>query len=90
MINGSLRERNLFGTGIGVSFQINWSKYNQLYNIGLSNPRIFDSEYSASINVFHSYYKSYYSSGWYSDETTDYVENTTGFDVSVGRNSQMN
>ncbi len=86
MINGSLRERNLFGTGIGVSFQINWSKYNQLYNIGLSNPRIFDSEYSASINVFHSYYKSYYSSGWYSDETTDYVENTTGFNVSVGRN----
>lgn len=86
MINGSLRERNLFGTGIGVSFQINWSKYNQLYNVGLSNPRIFDSEYSASINVFHSYYKSYYSSGWYSNEYTDYIENTTGFNVSVGRN----
>lgn len=86
MINGSLRERNLFGTGIGVSFQINWSKYNQLYNIGLSNPRIFDSEYSASINVFHSYYKSYYGNGWYSNEYTDYIENTTGFNVSVGRN----
>ena len=86
MINGSLRERNLFGTGIGVSFQINWSKYNQLYNVGLSNPRIFDSEYSASINVFHSYYKSYYSTGWYSGEDTDYVENTTGFNISVGRN----
>lgn len=86
MINGSLRERNLFGTGIGVSFQINWSKYNQLYNIGLSNPRIFDSEYSASINVFYSYYKSYYSSGWYSNEYTDYIENTVGFNVSVGRN----
>lgn len=86
MINGSLRERNLFGTGIGVSFQINWSKYNQLYNVGLSNPRIFDSEYSASVNVFHSYYKSYYGSGWYSNEYTDYIENTTGFNVSVGRN----
>ena len=86
MINGSLRERNLFGTGIGVSFQINWSKYNQLYNIGISNPRIFDSEYSASINVFYSYYKSYYSSGWYSNEYTDYIENTVGFNVSVGRN----
>ena len=86
MINGSLRERNLFGTGIGVSFQINWSKYNQLYNFGLSNPRIFDSEYSASFNVFHSYYESYYGSGWYSDENTDYIENTTGFNVSVGRN----
>lgn len=86
MVNGSLRERNLFGTGIGVSFQINWSKYNQLYNVGLSNPRIFDSEYSASVNVFHSYYKSYYSTGWYSNDYTDYVENTTGFNISVGRN----
>ncbi|MGX3010580.1 outer membrane protein assembly factor BamA [Helicobacter sp. 23-1044] len=87
MINGSLRERNLFGTGIGVSFQINWSKYNQLYNVGLSNPRIFDSEYSASINVFHSYYESYYSryDGLYSGDT-NYVENTTGFNIGVGRN----
>lgn len=86
MVNGSLRERNLFGTGIGVSFQINWSKYNQLYNVGLSNPRVWDSEYSLSFNVFHSYYKSYYGSGWYSNEYTDYIENTTGFNVSVGRN----
>lgn len=84
MINASLRERNLFGSGIGVGFQINWSKYNQLYNVSLSNPRILDSEYSASINVFHSYYKSYYG-GWYSNDT-NYVENTTGFSLSVGRN----
>lgn len=86
MINGSLRERNLFGTGIGVGLQINWSKYNQLYNVSLSNPRILDSEYSASISVFHSYYKSYYSSALYTNETVDYVENSTGFNVSVGRN----
>lgn len=86
MVNGSLRERNLFGTGIGVQFQINWSKYNQLYNIGLTNPRILDSEYSASLNVFHSYYQSYYSSSLYSNADIDYVENTTGFNASVGRN----
>lgn len=85
MINGSLRERNLFGTGIGVSFQINWSKYNQLYNVGLSNPRIFDSEYSASINVYHSYYESYWGNSFYNVDT-NYVENTTGFNLGVGRN----
>lgn len=85
MINGSLRERNLFGTGIGVSFQINWSKYNQLYNFGLSNPRIFDSEYSASINVYHSYYESYWGNNLYNVDT-NYVENTTGFSLGVGRN----
>lgn len=88
MVNASLRERNLFGTGIGVGFQVNWSKYNQLYNVSLSNPRILDSEYSASINVFHSYYKSYYSNSTdlYRNEVIDYVENSTGFNLSVGRN----
>lgn len=86
MVNGSLRERNLFGTGIGGQLQINWSKYNQLYNIGLTNPRVLDSEYSVSLNVFHSYYASYYSYGFYDDSDIDYVENTNGFNVSVGRN----
>ncbi|WP_258864881.1 outer membrane protein assembly factor BamA [Helicobacter sp. MIT 14-3879] len=75
MINGSIRERNLFGTGVGVQLQVNWSKYNQLYNIGLSNPRILDSEYSGSINVFRSYFDNY-----------DYIENSTGFNIGVGRN----
>lgn len=75
MLNASLRERNLFGTAMSVQFYVNWSKYTQLYNIGLTNPRILDSEYSASINAYRSYFNNY-----------EYVENTTGFNTSVGRN----
>ncbi|RAX55218.1 outer membrane protein assembly factor BamA [Helicobacter sp. 16-1353] len=75
MINATLRERNLFGTGINVQLYVNWSKYTQLYNIGLTNPRILDSAYSASINLYKSYFDNY-----------DYIENTTGFNFSVGRN----
>lgn len=75
MINATLRERNLFGTGISVQFYVNWSKYTQLYNIGITNPRVLDSEYSVSFNVYKSYFDNY-----------DYIENTTGFNVSLGRN----
>lgn len=74
MINASIKERNLFGTGITLQFYVNWSKYTQLYNIGLVNPRLFDTLYNASINVYKSYFNNY-----------DYVENSTGFNVSVGR-----
>lgn len=75
MINGSIRERNLFGTGVGVQLYINWSKYTQMYNVGLTNPRILDSEYSGSINIFKSYFANY-----------DYYEDSIGFNISVGRN----
>lgn len=85
MINGSIRERNLFGTGIGVQLAINWSKPTQMYNIGLSNPRILDSEYSAALNIFHSRFRSY-DGRIYSNENLFYSENTTGFSASVGRN----
>lgn len=75
MINASLKERNLFGTGISAQFYVNYSKYSQLFNIGFTNPRILDSEYSSSINIYRSYFDNY-----------DYVENSTGFNISIGRN----
>lgn len=75
MLNASLRERNLFGTGNSLQFYVNWSQYSQMYNIGLTNPRIFDSNYSASFNVYKSYFNNY-----------DYTEDSTGFNVSLGRN----
>ncbi|MBR7118273.1 MAG: outer membrane protein assembly factor BamA [Helicobacteraceae bacterium] len=75
MLNASLKERNIFGTGMSVQFYVNYSKYSQLFNIGFTNPRILDSEYSSSINIYRSYFDNY-----------DYVENSTGFNISVGRN----
>lgn len=75
MVNVSLRERNLLGTGMNVQLYVNWSKNTQLYNIGLSNPRVLDSAYSASLNVYKSYFNNY-----------DYVEDSTGFSIGVGRN----
>ncbi len=75
MVNASLRERNLFGTGNTLQLYVSWSRYTQLYSIGLTNPRLFDTQYSGSINVFKSYFYNY-----------DYTEDSIGFNVSVGRN----
>ena len=75
MINGSLKERNLLGTGMNVQLYVNWSQYNQLYNVGLTNPRVLDSKYSLSLNAYKSYYDNY-----------DYVEDSYGLNTSVGRN----
>lgn len=75
MVNASLKERNLFGTGITVQFYVNWSEKTKLGNIGLTNPRVLDSAYSTSFNIYKSYFNNY-----------DYVEDSTGFNTSVGRN----
>lgn len=73
-VNASVRERNLFGTGNSAQVYMDISKTRQLYNIGITNPRIFDSRYSASFEIFRSSY-----TDW------NYTENNTGFSISVGR-----
>ncbi|PAF52283.1 outer membrane protein assembly factor BamA [Helicobacter sp. 13S00477-4] len=87
MINGSVSERNLFGTGQSGSVYANIStgtgqSYNGIRNSGrqfsgnisLSNPRIFDSRYSGSANLYANYYVNY-----------QYVEQSGGFGITAGR-----
>ena len=74
MLNASIRERNLFGTGQIGQVAVDWSRYRQLASVSLTNPRIFDSEYGASISVFKSLYVNY-----------QYTEDTTGFGINVTR-----
>ncbi|PAF47869.1 outer membrane protein assembly factor BamA [Helicobacter sp. 12S02634-8] len=90
MINGSVSERNLFGTGQSGSIYANIStgtgasytnsagirNSGQQFsgNISLSNPRIFDSRYSTSANLYANYYVNY-----------QYVEQSGGFGFTAGR-----
>ncbi len=67
MVNASIRERNLFGTGQSGQLYADWSYRRQLVNLTLSNPRVLDSKYSTSFSVFHSLYWNW-----------DYREQTTG------------
>lgn len=73
-VNASVRERNLFGTGNSAQVYMDISKTRQMYNIGITNPRIFDSRYSFSFEIFKSSYVDW-----------NYTENNTGFSASAGR-----
>ncbi len=52
MIDGSVKERNIFGTGIEVTASIDYSKVTQSYSLSFKEPRLFDSKYSLSAGIF--------------------------------------
>ncbi len=88
MLNGSVSERNLFGTGQSVSLYANIATgggrsypgmpkgAGRMFagNLSLTNPRIFDSWYSSTINLYADYRVSY-----------QYIQQGGGFGVNVGR-----
>ncbi|WQW45960.1 outer membrane protein assembly factor BamA [Helicobacter pylori] len=88
MLNGSVSERNLFGTGQNMSLYANIATgggrsypgmprgAGRMFagNLSLTNPRIFDSWYSSTINLYADYRISY-----------QYVQQGGGFGVNVGR-----
>ncbi|WQS28142.1 outer membrane protein assembly factor BamA [Helicobacter pylori] len=87
MLNGSVSERNLFGTGQSVSLYANIATggsrtpgsprgLGRMFsgNLSLSNPRLFDSWYSSTINLYANYQVSY-----------QYIQQGGGFGVNIGR-----
>jgi len=53
MINGSISDRNLFGTGISASLSVDLSQKSTNYSLSFKDPRIFDSLFSLSFGVYH-------------------------------------
>ena len=74
MINASISDKNLLGTGITGSFGVDVSKISQNYNLSFVNPRLWDSLYSLGLN----FYKRKY-------EYIDYTEDTLGASMNIGR-----
>lgn len=90
MVNASINERNLFGSGFGaslyanVSFGGDFSYYNtgasfftatqQAFNLSLTNPRILDSKWSLTLNIYYSRYLNYV-----------YTQQSVGGGFTVGR-----
>ena len=73
-INASISDRNLLGTGIGYSFQLEKTKKSHNYALTLTDPRLLDSLYSLSVGVYDQDYK-----------FIDYTKKEKGAFVSVGR-----
>jgi len=51
MINASVNDKNIFGSGLDLGFSIDWSKKQTSYDVSLGNPAINDSKYSGSFSA---------------------------------------
>ncbi len=79
MVNGSVSDRNLFGTGIGASISADLSKITTNFNLNFTNPRLWDSEYSVGVNLFKRDY-----------EYTNYDLDQLGGSVTLGKQFMRN
>ncbi|MDR2152134.1 MAG: outer membrane protein assembly factor BamA [Helicobacteraceae bacterium] len=74
IINASINDRNLFGSGFAYSLGLDTSKRTRRYEVSLTNPRVRDSVYSLSFSVYDTHY-----------EATTYVRDTQGGSVTASR-----
>jgi outer membrane protein insertion porin family len=74
MVNASISDKNLFGTGITGSLGFDISKISQSYNLSFVNPKVWDSMYSLGLSLYKREYEYY-----------DYTEDTLGGSLNLGR-----
>jgi len=74
MVNASVSDKNLFGTGITGSLGFDISKISQSYNVSFVNPKIWDSMYSLGLSLYKRKY-----------EYIDYTEDSLGGSLNLGR-----
>ncbi len=72
--NASIKDKNVFGSGMTGGIYIDKSRVENTYRFNLSNPRVLDSQYSFSGSIYQRDYDTY-----------DYTERSNGFDLVVGR-----
>ena len=70
----SLKDRNIFGTGLTAGVYLDKSEVSTSYRLNLYNPAVLDSDYSLGMDVYQSDYENY-----------DYTETSTGFSIVGGK-----
>ena len=75
MINASVNDKNIFGSGLNLGFSVDWSEKQTSYDISLKNPAINDSKYSGSISAHKSINEITY---------TDYQLTQDSIGISIG------
>ncbi|MDR1451125.1 MAG: outer membrane protein assembly factor BamA [Helicobacteraceae bacterium] len=74
IINASINDRNLFGSGFAYSLGLDTSKRTRRYEVSLTNPRVRDSAYSLSFSLYDTHY-----------EATTYVRDMRGGSATLSR-----
>ena len=81
MINASVSERNLFGTGIAGSVTLDYGQKSHNYALSFTDPRVFNTLFSLSVGVYDSRHEYEYDD----NNTQDYTVSRTGGWISLGR-----
>jgi outer membrane protein insertion porin family len=79
MLNASVSDKNIFGTGINASLGFDISEVSTNYNLSFRNPRVFDSEYSLGFSLYKRDY-----------EYVDYDQDQLGGSIAVGKQFTRN
>ncbi len=74
MLNASISDKNIFGSGINTTLGFEISKISTNYNISFVNPKIWDSMYSFGLSVYKKEY-----------EYIDYTQDQLGGSMTLGR-----
>jgi outer membrane protein insertion porin family len=82
IINASIQDRNIFGSGLNLGFSVDTSDKRNNYSISLANPAIKDSEYNGKIKVYNSTLDIEQSNSF---GTYDLDKESTGFVIGAGK-----
>jgi outer membrane protein insertion porin family len=81
MVNASISERNLFGTGIAGSLTLDYGQRSHNYALSFTDPRVFNTLFSLSVGVYDSKHEYEYDD----ENTEDYTVSRRGGWISLGR-----
>ena len=74
MVNASISDKNLFGSGINTTLGFEISKISKNYNLSFVNPKVWDSMYSLGLSIYKRDY-----------EYIDYTQDQLGGSLNAGR-----
>ena len=74
LLNASVSDKNVFGSGIEVGLDLDYSSKTTKGSLYFANPRVFDSIYSLSGSIFNKTYELY-----------EYDEDKKGLNLTIGR-----
>lgn len=80
MMNGSLNDKNIFGSGLALGFSLDYSKKNTDFSVSLKNPAINDSKYDGYVKLFRDKREIDHS-----DNSKDKTVKEYGIEVGAGR-----
>lgn len=75
LLNAAISDKNIFGSGIDIGLNLDYSSTYAKFNASFHNPRLYDTQYSMGVNLYNSEYESY-----------DYTDNRKGGSIVVGKN----